>query len=67
MRSAYPLKNRLRLELPFRLIQMRQPIAESVSVPFTLSRLGNEISVSVFSVLQALLFVECLSTFPSNF
>ena len=37
---------------------------ESVSAPFTLSRLGCEMSVSFSSVLQAALFVECLSTFP---
>jgi hypothetical protein len=44
---------------------MRQPISESVSVPFTLSRLGDEISVSFRSVLRASLFVEGLSTLPS--
>ena len=66
-RLAYPLRNRLRLEFPFRRNQRRQPLADSVSVPFTLSRLGDEISVSFRSVLQACLVWNVSRRSLSNF
>ena len=66
-RLAYPLRNRLRLEFPFRRNHRRQPLTDSVSAPFTLSRLGCEISVSFRSVLQACLVWNVSRRSLSNF